>query len=64
MGFAVWLAGAAIWFRWVRRYDRFEPEPIRHLLFVGVLGGLVSGLVAGIGNDLMAVALGIDPRCC
>jgi RsiW-degrading membrane proteinase PrsW (M82 family) len=60
IGFAGWLAGAAIWFWWVRRYDRFEPEPIRHLLVVGVLGGLVSGLVAGIGNEAVAVALGIE----
>lgn len=59
-GFAAWLAGAAIWFWWVRRYDRFEPESVRQLLVVGVLGGLVSGIVAGIGNDLVAVALGID----
>lgn len=60
VGAVGWLAGAAIWFWWVRRYDRFEPEPIRSLLVVGVLGGLVSGLLAGVGNDCVAMALGIE----
>jgi RsiW-degrading membrane proteinase PrsW (M82 family) len=60
VGFAGWLAGAAIWFWWVRRYDRFEPEPIRHLLVVGVLGGVASAVVAGVGNDLVANWLRIE----
>jgi RsiW-degrading membrane proteinase PrsW (M82 family) len=59
IGLIGWLAGAAIWFWWVRRYDRFEPESIRALLCVGVFGGLASGVAAGIGNELMAKALGL-----
>lgn len=60
VGIAGWLAGAAIWFWWVRRYDRFEPEPLRSLLVVGTLGGLASGLLAGIGNEFASLALGIE----
>ncbi len=41
-----WLAGAAAWFWLIRRYDRIDPEPYRAMLSVGILGGLVSGLVA------------------
>jgi RsiW-degrading membrane proteinase PrsW (M82 family) len=59
IGIVGWLAGALIWFWWVRRYDRFEPEPIRSLLLVGILGGLASGFAAGIGNDLVAQSLGL-----
>lgn len=59
IGLIGWLAGAAIWFWWVRRYDRFEPEPIRSLLMVGIAGGVASGFAAGIGNELVAEMLGI-----
>ena len=41
-----WLAGAVGWFWLIRRYDRIDPEPYRAMLSVGILGGLVSGLVA------------------
>ena len=41
-----WLAGAVGWFWLIRRYDRIDPEPYRAMLSVGLLGGLVSGLVA------------------
>jgi len=58
LGVVGWLAGAAIWFWWVRRYDRLEQEPMRALLAVGLVGGLASGLLAGVANDLMAMALG------
>lgn len=61
IGLIGWLAGAGIWFWWLRRYDRFEPEPIRSLLLVGILGGFVSGQVAGIGNDLATRFLGLTP---
>ncbi len=43
----------------MRRYDRFEPESLRALLGIGILGGLVSGVGAGIGNELVAKALGL-----
>lgn len=55
-----WLIGAGIWFWLVKRYDRFEPEPLRCLLAVGLGGGLASGLLASIGNGMAAAALGIE----
>lgn len=61
IGLIGWVAGAALWFWWLRRYDRFEPEPVRSLLLVGILGGFISGQVAGIGNDLAAMAIGLTP---
>lgn len=59
LGLIGWLVGAAIWFWWVRRYDRFEPESLKALLCVGILGGLASGVIAGIGNEFVAKALGL-----
>jgi len=59
IGLIGWTAGAAIWFWWVRRYDRFEPESLKALLCVGILGGLASGVAAGVGNELMARAIGL-----
>lgn len=55
-----WLLGAVVWFWLVKRYDRFEPEPLRCLLAVGLVGGLASGLLASLGNHIATVVLGID----
>lgn len=55
-----WMLGAGIWFWLVKRYDRFEPEPLRCLVSVGLAGGLASGLFAATGNDLAAAGLGIE----
>jgi len=45
---------------WVlRRYDRLEPEPIKVLLRVGLLGGLMSVIPAIIGNSLAGHFLGL-----
>jgi len=60
LGLLGWLAGAIIWFWWVRRYDRFEPESIGGLLRVGILGGLASAVLAGFGNELVAHGLGLE----
>lgn len=60
VGLVSWGLGAAVWFWWVRRYDRFEPESVRALLCVGGLGGLASGFLAGIGNEIVAHLLGLE----
>jgi len=60
MLFISWLLGASIWFWLVKRYDRFEPEPLRCLLAVGLVGGLASGLAASVGNHVAAMAFGIE----
>jgi len=45
------LVGAGIWLWWIRRLDRFEPERLRDLLRIGLLGGafaIVMALLLGI----------------
>lgn len=50
---------AAIWLYIIYRNDRFEPEPVRWLLFVGIAGGLLSGLPAALLNSFAAIGLGL-----
>jgi RsiW-degrading membrane proteinase PrsW (M82 family) len=57
--FAV-LVGTYFWFSFMRRRDRINPEPIKALVYVMLLGGLVSALIAAISNvGLNAVSGGI-----
>lgn len=54
------LVGTAIWLWILRRYDRIEPESIRHLLQVGLVGGGASIAVALLLNELVRSGLGLD----
>ena len=54
------LISTGMWAWVLRRYDRFEPEPIKVLLRVGLLGGLMSVIPAIIGNSLAQHLLGLD----
>lgn len=51
------LLGTAIWLWILRRYDRIEPESIRHLLQVGFVGGAASIAAAVVLNELVRVGL-------
>lgn len=55
------LITAGMWLRFVYKLDRIEPEPVGRLLWVGGLGGLLSGLPAGELNvfylDLAGISL-------
>lgn len=53
------LLGTAIWLWILRRYDRIEPESLRHLVQVGIVGGFVSIAVAGVLNEFARVAIGV-----
>jgi protease PrsW len=44
--------GTAIWLLILRRYDKIEPESIRHLLQVALIGGIASVVVAATFNEL------------
>lgn len=44
--------GTAIWLLILRRYDKIEPESIRHLVQVAVIGGIASVVVAASLNEL------------
>jgi len=51
--------GAGIWLAILRYYDRIEPESVRDLLMVGIVGGLVSVLMAAGLNEVARWQLGL-----
>ncbi len=51
--------GTAIWLWILRRYDRIEPEGIKQLVLVGVIGGLASVVLAAVVNEGISRLLGI-----
>ena len=53
------LISTGIWVWVLRRYDRLEPEPLKVLLRVGLLGGILSVIPAIIFNNLADHFLGI-----
>jgi RsiW-degrading membrane proteinase PrsW (M82 family) len=50
---------AGIWLYLIYRYDRFEPEPIKYVLLIGALGGLMSTIPAALLNNSVAAILDI-----
>lgn len=54
------LIGTAIWLWILRRYDRVEPESLRHLVQVGIVGGLASIIAAVFLNEIVRLQLGLD----
>lgn len=53
------LLGTAIWLWILRRYDRIEPESIRHLVQVGLVGGFVSIAAAAFLNEIARMWIGL-----
>ena len=53
------LISTGMWVWVLRRYDRLEPEPIKVLLRVGLLGGLMSIVPAIVFNSLVDHFLGL-----
>lgn len=51
--------GAGLWLWMLRAYDRIEPESIRHLLLVGIIGGAGSVVVAAFMNEAFRAYLGV-----
>lgn len=54
------LLGTAIWLWILRGYDRVEPESIRHLIQVGLVGGFASITVAVFLNESVRIWLGVE----
>ena len=54
------LVGTAIWLWILRGYDRIEPESIRHLVQVGLVGGLASIIAAIFFNETVRLWLDVD----
>jgi protease PrsW len=53
------LISTGIWLWVLRRYDRLEPEPLKVLLWVGVLGGVLSVIPSIVFNNLADHLLGL-----
>ncbi len=53
------VVGTGLWLWILRRYDRIEPEALRYLLVVAVLGGLGSVSVAVLFNEAVTSLLDI-----
>lgn len=50
---------AGIWLYFIYRYDRFEPEPVRLVIFIGIAGGFLSALPSAFFNTAFSAILGI-----
>lgn len=50
---------AGIWLYLIYRYDRFEPEPVKLVIFIGAAGGLLSAIPSAFLNTAAASVLGI-----
>lgn len=63
MNFLITLAailfGTGVWLYILRRYDRIEPEAIRNLIVVAVVGGVASVAVSATLNELISSRMGI-----
>ena len=62
-GAAGLLISTGIWLWILRRYDRLEPEPLKLLLVVMLLGGLMSVIPAIVFNNLVDHLPGPDGFC-
>lgn len=51
-----------IWLWVILKYDRYEREPLRVILYVFIVGGIISSFVAGIFNQGFAYLIGFDFR--
>lgn len=54
------LISTSMWVWVLRRYDKLEPEPIKLLLWVGLLGGVMSIIPASVGDSLADHLLGLE----
>ena len=50
---------AGIWLYLIYRYDRFEPEPVKYVLMIGAVGGIMSALPAALLNNAASAILGV-----
>ena len=55
-----YLLSIVFWIWMIRKYDKFEREPLRALLFIFVIGGLISSFPAGIFNSLFGYLINFD----
>lgn len=60
---ASFLISIIFWIWIIRKYDRFEREPLKNVLFVFIIGGLISIIPASVFNVLFGYILNykLDP---
>jgi protease PrsW len=54
------LLSAAAWLFLIRRYDRLQPEPLKTMLWVGLIAGFLAVLVAGPLNSFVFMVLTVQ----
>lgn len=54
------IISAALWLKYLYKYDKIEPEPLGVVLRIGLLGGFLSTTIAGIINSLGASVVGVE----
>ena len=54
------IVSAVIWLRYIRKEDKYEPEPLMTVLRVGLTGGFISTMIAGFLNVEAANFLQVD----
>ncbi len=52
---------AAVWLWFIRRHDKFKPEPLKALLRAFLLGGVASAVPASILNDVVIALNEVNP---
>ncbi|MEI6138493.1 MAG: PrsW family glutamic-type intramembrane protease [Mariniphaga sp.] len=55
-----YLITIVFWIWMIRKYDKFEKEPLLSVLFVFAIGGLISSFPAGIFNSLFGYVINFD----
>ena len=54
------LVTTGIWFRFLYKFDRVEPEPLKEVIKIGLIGGFLSTFIAGVLNTQFASAVGFS----
>lgn len=53
VGIFATILGSYFWLVFLRKRDKYEPEPLHALLYVLVIGGGASTFFAGVGNEIL-----------
>lgn len=58
--FSALIISTGIWLYLIRKYDKYEPESLKVLLFLIIAGGFISTSLAGTFNSIFMDYLGIE----
>ena len=53
IGIFATILGSYFWLMFLRKRDKYEPEPLHALIYVLLIGGGASTFFAGIGNEIL-----------